>query len=316
MAGAYDSPTLVFGTTTLTNSSSTDTTDIFIAKFDAGGNVLWAKSATGTSYDVAYTIAVDASGNPYVAGWFQSPSIKFGSTTLLNNDITGASNDLFIAKYNTSGNLQWVKRAGGDGNDQTSSISVTTSGNLFLAGQFASPSIIFGSDTLVNTSSTYYDDIFIAKYDTSGNVLWATSTGGISDDDAYSIATDVSGNAFVAGCYYSPTITFGTTTLTNFDNTSNTTDIFIAKLGNNSGINEFENLSDISIFPNPANHILTIKTLQKSVIEILNINEQVIKNITSDKEYISFDISDFSNGMYFVKIKSEKGVVMKKFVKE
>jgi hypothetical protein len=169
---------------------------------------------------------------------------------------------------------------------------------------------------LSNTCSTYYLDAFATKYDASGNVLWATSVGGTSDDQAYSVATDVSGNAYLAGCYYSPTIKFGATTLTNFDNTSNTADIFIAKLGSNSGINDFVNSSDILIYPNPADYNLTVKTPQSSEIEILNIDGQLLQIITSNENYTTINISGLARGMYFVKIKTEKGIEMGKFVKE
>jgi hypothetical protein len=88
--------------------------------------------------------------------------------------------------------------------------------------------------------------------------LWAKSAGGTYSDIVNSIAVDASGNTYVAGYFYSPTLTFGSTTLTNIDNTGNTTDIFLAKLGNSTGINESGNPLKISVFPNPSNGKFTI----------------------------------------------------------
>ena len=74
MAGFYESSTINFGSLTLTNEGNYN---IFLVKYDAKGNVIWAKSAGGKKYDEATSIAVDASGNIYIAGRFDSPTIKF-----------------------------------------------------------------------------------------------------------------------------------------------------------------------------------------------------------------------------------------------
>jgi hypothetical protein len=75
------------------------------------------------------------------------------------------------------------------------------------------------------------------------------------------------------------------------------------------------NLNGLEIYPNPANDKLTIETTQKSEIEILNIQGQLIKSITSNGK-TTIDISELAPGMYFVKVKTENGIAVKKFVKE
>jgi len=59
----------MFGSTTLLNAGSED---IFLAKYNANGNMLWAKSAGGTDYDYANTIKLDILGNIYIAGYYRS----------------------------------------------------------------------------------------------------------------------------------------------------------------------------------------------------------------------------------------------------
>ncbi len=222
LTGFFYSSTIIFSTDTLTNTGERD---IFLVKYDASGNVLWAKNEGGTGEDGGFSVAVDTSGNPFVAGWFVSPSITFGEYVLWN----AGSGDLFLTKYDTSGNVLWATSAGGTGGETAHSVVVDDSGNPYLTGRFTSPTLKFGSDTLTNAGSA---DLFLAKYDANGNVLWATSAGGIDSDYALSIAVDGSGNSYLAGCFYSYTITFGTNTLTN----TGKTDLFLAKYDANGNV--------------------------------------------------------------------------------
>src|ERR1022692_4879088 len=160
VTGYFNSTTITFGSTTLTTAGGYD---IFIAKYNANGNVVWAKRAGGSGDEGGYGIAVDGSGNSYVTGYFNSSSITFDTITL-----TGAGgNDMFIAKYDSSGNVMWAKSAGGSNNDIGNGIAVNSSGISYITGNFTSSSITFGSTTLTNASNDT-SDIFIAKYDANG----------------------------------------------------------------------------------------------------------------------------------------------------
>ncbi len=222
ITGYFNSATITFGSTTLTSSGSRD---LFIVKYDASGNVLWAKSAGGNSQDQGLSVCADAGGNIFVTGYFQSNSITFGSTTLTNAG--GANNDFFIAKYDASGNVLWAKSAGGSSADGGFGVYADAGGNVFATGTFDSPLITFGSTTLTNSGTN--GDFFIVKYSPSSNVLWAKSAGGTNDDGGEGIITDTGGNAYVTGGFRSPTLTFGSNTLTNTDNTGNTYDVFVVK---------------------------------------------------------------------------------------
>jgi hypothetical protein len=229
LAGNFSSPTLAFGYDTLTNAGGINNPfDIFIAKFDANGNVLWAKSAGGTEEDRPVSIAIDTSGNAYVTGFFYSSTITFGSTTLTNHGSANSA-DIFLAKYDANGNALWAKIAGGTSSDIALSGALNDSGSTYVAGYFVSPTISFGSYTLMNIGS---GDLFLAKYDANGNVLWAKSAGGTSGDWANSIAMDASGNIYVAGYFASSTITFGYYTLTNMLGG----DLFLAKYDANGNV--------------------------------------------------------------------------------
>lgn len=222
ITGCYGSPTIAFGFDTLSNVGLLD---IFIVKYDADGNVVWAKNTGGSSNDVANSITIDLAGNLVVTGMFNSPAIIFGSDTLTN----AGNDDVFLAKYDSSGNLLWAKRAGGTDSDQAYSIVMDVAGNVLLTGYFASPTITFGSDTL---TSAGWVDIFLAKYNNIGDVVWGTSAGGTDFDGAVSLAVDTSGNAYFTGYFYSPIVVFGSDTLTNVS----PPDLFIVKYDTNGDV--------------------------------------------------------------------------------
>lgn len=221
ITGYSNSPTVTFGTETLTGSGGHD---IFITKYDAGGTVLWVKSATGSSNDFANAVSIDNNGNTTVTGYFNSASLTFGGTVLSN----AGGSDLFLARYDVNGVLQWAKSAGGNGNEFSYSVASDLNGNTFIAGKFTSASVVFGSYTLFNNGSGS-SDFLLVKYDQSGTVQWANSAGGGDSEGTAmnSVATDVNGNVFVAGFFSSDRIDFGSITLNNL--TAPLSDIFVAK---------------------------------------------------------------------------------------
>src|SRR4051812_8526496 len=78
VTGSFNSGVMTAGTTTLTNSGSGGTSDIFLVKYDRTGTVLWARKAGGGDQDYGVSVAADASGNVFICGWFQSSMASFG----------------------------------------------------------------------------------------------------------------------------------------------------------------------------------------------------------------------------------------------
>jgi hypothetical protein len=221
LAGTFCSSSITFGSFTLTNVRP-DWPDIFLAKFDTDGNVLWAKCAGGSLSDEPNSIALDNSGNIYVGGAFNSQSLTFDSIILMNT--TYSSMDGFLAKYDSNGNVIWAEGIGSNNNEEVYSITLDTSGKIYVAGYFQGSTLNIGSTILIN-SNAWFPDIFLAKYDDSGNAIWAKSFGGDSTDYVTAIALDTSDNILFTGYFKSPTIEFGNTTLTN----TGDLDMFIAK---------------------------------------------------------------------------------------
>jgi len=104
----------------------------------------------------------------------------------------------------------WAKSGVGSDNDYGQSVATDGLGNVFVTGYFFSPLLNFGSSVLNNTGTC---SAFLAKYDSSGNALWAKSGGGTSDVVSYSVCSDASNNAYITGWSADLSIHFGNTTL-------------------------------------------------------------------------------------------------------
>jgi cold shock CspA family protein len=233
----YNSSGSAFGTT-LPNSGFDD---CFIAKYNTSGTVQWGAQLTVTEggYTTGLGISVDGSGNLYVTGYYNSNPL-----TLYNSDgsafgttlPTSGGSDCFIAKYNTSGTVQWGARIAG-GDTAGLGISVDGSGNLYVTGYYISnPLTLYNSDgsafgtTLAYSGSS--SDCFIAKYDTTGTVQWGARIAGTIDDTGSGISVDVSGNLYVTGYYTSNPLTLYNSSGSAFGTTlpnSGSNDCFIAK---------------------------------------------------------------------------------------
>ena len=202
-----------FGTTVLTSAGGRD---IFIAKYNKSGKLVWAERAGGSSNDDGYDVAVDGLGNIYITGKFENTA-NFGTISL--NSIDHA--DMFIAKYDSSGNVMWAKRAGGSRGAQGNGIAVDKMGDSIVTGRFSGTST-FDTVTLVSDGS--WPDIFIAKYNDSGELIWVRQAGGSNYDQGFDIVFDSFGNSIITGQFYETA---------SFDNikisSAGYNDIFIAK---------------------------------------------------------------------------------------
>jgi len=164
--------------------------DAFVAKLNtADGTLLWNTFLGGTGYDSGYGLLVDGSGNAFISG---QSSATWGSPVSAYN----AGYDAFVAKLDTSGNLLWNTFLGGAKNDFGYGIALDDSGSVYSVGMSLST---WGAPIRAYTSDY---DVFVAKLDTSGSLLWNTFLGGTGQDNARAIQVDATG--IYVGGYNTP----------------------------------------------------------------------------------------------------------------
>lgn len=161
--------------------------DVFVLKLNSSGNFVWAKSFGGTSEDEGRSVCVDPSGNVITCGFFEV-SVDFdpgpGTYSLTSNGVL----DAFISKLDPSGTLIWANNTGAGGNDAAYGVTTDASGNIYSTGYFSN-TVDFdpGISSYTITSAGQYD-VFIDRFDASGNFIWAKCLGGTGDEVAYGIA--------------------------------------------------------------------------------------------------------------------------------
>ncbi len=227
LAGWFNSDTVSFGSTVLANNGIGGTSDIFIAKYDPLGLLLWVKNFGGSGDDRCISIKANSKGDIVLAGWFNSPSVAFGNIALKNE----GSNDVFVAQLTRDAIVLWAKSTGGNANDEGTSISCDTKDNIYVTGMYNSPALSFGSTTLTNSGK---NDIYLACYDNSGKLVWAKNIGGENDDSGSTVTTDSNNDIYLTGKFKSAEINLGGKSLPNSGKDENYGDIFIAKY-NSSG---------------------------------------------------------------------------------
>jgi len=116
--------------------------------------------------------------------------ISYGSTTL--NPFTG-TNDIFIAKQDTTGNPIGMYYFGGYGDDYPTKLAIDMDGSIIIAGYYDSPSLTFAGTTIGNSGT---EDAFIAKYDSLGNELWIKRIYSSVDNEPTDLVVDEYGNIY------------------------------------------------------------------------------------------------------------------------
>ena len=185
------------GAGTFNITSNNGSIDMFVAKLDSNANLIWVKAVGGLGTDQGRSVSVDLEGNVYVTGKF-SGSVDFdpgaGSFSLF-----GYNDDAFVLKLAANGDFIWARNMGGTQYDQGRDIVTDDSSNTYVTGQFSGFGI-FGNYSMASLGP---EDIFIAKLDSSGVVLWVRQVGVSTDSTrVYSVAYDKAGSVVIAGQYF------------------------------------------------------------------------------------------------------------------
>jgi hypothetical protein len=188
--------------------------DVFMAKYDSSGALLWARSIGNTGVDFAGGISTDNYSNVYLTGDYHISPFPFSGSKI------------FIAKYDSAGSNLWTRTEDNFGNNHFGNgIQTDAFGNSYVTGEFFN-TIIFNSTDSIDAGNVE-SNIFLAKFDASGNFLWGKKAGAASGyAGSKAIAIDGVGNAYITG-YYHGTIYFDTLGITSTSGMSY--DVFVAK---------------------------------------------------------------------------------------
>ena len=231
MAGTSASPAISFGAVTLANTD----TSLFIVRFDASFNALWAKSQLGIGKigSSVGEVATDSAGDAYVCGSWR-PAAYFGTQVLHADSVS----NIFLVKYDSTGNISWTREVTSNGELGGYNVITDYCGNVWIAGgmgdqtpgHHGSNYVVFDS-TKIDTPAGSKDPMFIAEYTTAGDYIKSALLP-TCGDDLVSIGSDGSGNIYVGADYWIGSYKIGSSTL--YDPVQPSENICVVKYVNNT----------------------------------------------------------------------------------
>lgn len=189
VTGHFQSTNATFSGVAVPNSGDYD---IFVAKYDPDGKLLWVRTAGGKGYDYGHGIAVDGHGNAFVTGALVGDG-AFGDLKIA----AAGGAHVFCACYDSAGKLLWAKIAEGKASNSGHGITVDGAGNAYLGG-YSGGVGIFGALALTNATGR---DLFVAKLTPGGKVAWLSEGHGSTNAMAHEIICDRAGNVWAAGMF-------------------------------------------------------------------------------------------------------------------
>jgi len=300
--------------------SSAGSDEIFIFKLDASGNFVWAKQIGNTGSDVSRSITSDASNNIYLTGFFTGTT-DFDPDAGVFNLVGGTALDAFILKLNSSGNLVWAKCTNSGGSAcEGLYIQLDIQGNVYTTGIFQNVTDFDPSANTTTLTSNGSSDIYVLKLDLLGNFLWARGFGNQNFEAAYSIAVYNTNAVYTTG---------GFTGTVDFDPNANvfnqtsigSQDVFIHKISELiTGLKpDNSSVSAINVFPNPSSTKLNIELFvpsEASQIDIYNALGALVYSHKVSSSKLQIDISQLTNGIYFIQLQTKNEMITKKIIKE
>lgn len=314
LTGNFSGTATFFGTPNVA-LTTTGQWDVFVAKYDPSGNALWAKKGGGSNHDHGLGIDTDENGNSVVTGYYQSTSAVFNGVTLTNS----GNWESFVARFNTSGTQTWAKKFGGAQYDYAYGAHVDKNREVFITGGF-SATVAFGTYTMTSTNSAI-EDLFIAKLDTAGTVLWAMKAGAPANEYTWgnAISSDQFGGVYTTGSFEG-TATFGTISLSSAggDETYGE-DIFVCKIDQaaiTTGLAQAGRTNQISVYPTITSDVITIKATQS--VRAVRLFDSMGREFALPGEFnaktVEVRLSGKPQGVYFVHVTTEAGTHVQKLI--
>lgn len=186
------------------NMTSNTTTwyDVFITKFDAAGNFVWAKRVGGSLNDVPLSLELDNSNNILISGYFTG-TVDFDPNAGVVNLVSAGNEEPFILKLTDQGNFVWARRLGGTQNEYANGVAIDNADNVYVTGVFSIAGDYDPGAATYTLTPVGSQDCFILKLDASGVFVWVKQIGGAGNEVGSSIEIDAANNVITTGNFTS-----------------------------------------------------------------------------------------------------------------
>lgn len=223
MVGGVFSDSLMFGTQKVTAFGNYD---VVTARYNSKGRFIGGLNYGGFDVDDAQSVVVDKNGNFYVGGSF---SLEASVATEVIEALDPGSTDMFIAKFNNMGILQWVKVFGSTTYDEGAPyIAVDSLGAIYVAGGFGGTAE-FGTRKATSGGKS---DAFVAKMSANGDFIWVQGWGSTENDMATAVSVSPNGDRIYVSGTFIGNVTFGSVSYESF---ANKMDFFVRAFDANGG---------------------------------------------------------------------------------
>jgi hypothetical protein len=314
--------------------------DAYLVKFNSAGIRQWGSYYGGSGSDSGYSCSTDASGNVYMTGGTQS--ITNIATSGAHQPTFGGIGDAYLVKFNSAGIRQWGTYYGGTGNDSGNSCNIDALGNAYMAGTTDSNSGIATAGAHQTTFGGGSFDAFLVKFsDCVAINPIATVNATVCAGAALNFTASISGtitptyswsgpNSFTSNIQ-NPSITnagtvnIGVYTLTvNNSGCVETTTTQVSSVSACTGINQLvSNSSDYNflVYPNPSKGVFNIecKDTDPNSLKVIEVADALGRILISDKinkAAYELNLTNYVNGIYFIKVIEDGKAKTVKVVKE
>lgn len=313
----FDSCYIKFDNLTFYNNSYSKNganSDIFIAKIDTAGRVIWAKLIGGKGDEFGGELAIDGKDNIYLSGNYSSDSLSFDSNILVRKS-KGLYSDFLLMKFDSAGVPLWqLSYYFGWTNNDWFPIKVDNKDNVYIYNKFSDPMIVVNSDTFYNNGLFNY---ILMIYNKDKNISSAFSFGSDGADEISPFLIDHTGNLIITGSFSGENLTLGNNSFKNIGRSvpptnEPTADIFIANLSIDLSTNTINSAFDqmLFIYPNPVMDNLVINDSDNQIVRIdiydntgKLILKQSFQKFTRNK---SIETQALVPGLYFAKLYGSK----------
>ncbi|MGB3870875.1 MAG: SBBP repeat-containing protein [Flavobacteriales bacterium] len=284
--------------------------DVFVAKWTANGDFIWAKAFTGPGNSYGYGIATDQAANVLVTGYFRNdtdfdPSAS--GTYILTPPGDVFDKSCFVAKLDSDGALVWAKQFGYIASQESHAIAVDDIGNVYTTGSSAFGDFDPGPDPFI-INDPGNGGAFVSKLDADGNFLWAVNLGGPGSDEGYGIALDHFGNVFTTG-FHGDNADFDPGPDISILPAVGGRDVFVAKLEQGGvGISEAAVHSSPTLYPTAVRGRFMLVGLEFAArIDIFSTSGALVRSEVPRADQLTLDVQEFPSGIYLLAISSKHG---------